>query len=192
MRNGDSARDGFSALSDYDHNLDAVLNADDEIYYELKIWQDSNQDGTSQAHELYSLVEKSVSAIDFNPSHIAESNQGNFIGLRSYWTDDKGSSHRVDDVWLAYEKGQGAVLNLSDVMHQDDIDENLLDQFLQSQYVEDLLELNGAEESNISEATFNQSGAPAIASATDRYLDTSLYENLIENLMDNQEIYIDA
>ncbi len=168
MSNGELARDGFNALSDYDHNQDAVLNSDDAIYSELRIWQDSNQDGISQTHELYTLLEKGVSAIDFNPSQIAENNQGNLIGLRSYWTDDLGSSHRVDDVWLAYEKGKGSLLDLSDVMHQDAIDENILDQYLPNQHRADLLEFKGAEESNISEATFKQSQPSAFNSAAAR------------------------
>ncbi len=119
---GNTARDGFDALDDYDLNLDGVINADDEIYTSLLIWQDSNSDGVSQAHELYSLLDLGVESLSLESVIISEDNQGNTAGLRSSWTDTSGNINIVDDVWFAYKDEDSELLLLSDILEEPAMD----------------------------------------------------------------------
>ena len=45
--NGAFAADGFDALRDLDSNHDGFITSADMLFGELKIWQDTNQDGIS-------------------------------------------------------------------------------------------------------------------------------------------------
>ncbi len=51
---------GFTALAIFDANGDGWINANDPIYQRLQLWIDSNHNGVSQPHELFSLNEKGV------------------------------------------------------------------------------------------------------------------------------------
>ncbi|QPJ64612.1 MAG: hypothetical protein G3M78_04085 [Candidatus Nitrohelix vancouverensis] len=48
-----TAADGFAALSDLDSNADGVIDANDALFSDLKIWQDLNQNGVSDAGARY-------------------------------------------------------------------------------------------------------------------------------------------
>ncbi len=48
---------GFRALGVYDDNHDDVIDAQDAIYEQLRIWIDDNHDGVSQPGELHTLAE---------------------------------------------------------------------------------------------------------------------------------------
>ena len=55
LRAGKLASNGFEALGDLDFNQDGAINSTDAAYTQLRIWQDANQDGVSQASELQTL-----------------------------------------------------------------------------------------------------------------------------------------
>ncbi|NOT20826.1 MAG: hypothetical protein HOP24_11270 [Sideroxydans sp.] len=46
---GRGTADGFAALAQEDSNHDGVVNAGDANFTNMKVWQDLNQDGVSQA-----------------------------------------------------------------------------------------------------------------------------------------------
>jgi hypothetical protein len=58
------AEDGFEALAQEDTNSDGVVNHLDARWNELRIWQDHNQDGISQAEELTQLEAKGITGIN--------------------------------------------------------------------------------------------------------------------------------
>ena len=65
------AKNGFRALAVFDDiafggNADGVLSARDGIFRSLRLWQDLNHDGVSQANELYTLDELGLISIDLN------------------------------------------------------------------------------------------------------------------------------
>ena len=66
LANGQLATNGFQALADLDSNLDAVFDANDAAYSELRVWRDLNQDGISQANELQTLADAGITSINLN------------------------------------------------------------------------------------------------------------------------------
>ena len=60
---GGNAADGFAALADQDTNADGQVNANDANFSRLRLWQDLNQDGISQAGELFTLNQKGIASI---------------------------------------------------------------------------------------------------------------------------------
>lgn len=60
------AINGYHALSLQDTNNDGKIDALDENFSKLKIWQDLNSDGISQANELKTLEEHGIKSISLN------------------------------------------------------------------------------------------------------------------------------
>ena len=66
LSNGTRATSGFEALREFDDNKDGKIDASDIIYLKLKVWQDLNRDGVSQAEEMKSLADVGIKAINLN------------------------------------------------------------------------------------------------------------------------------
>ena len=64
LPSGQTAANGFEAIAQHDSNGDGKINALDAVYTQLRIWQDANQDGVSQAHELKTLGEAGIASIN--------------------------------------------------------------------------------------------------------------------------------
>ena len=79
LANGNKAIDGFQALAQYDENKDKIINEQDEVYSQLKIWKDLNQDGISQTNELFSLAELGVKSISVNNQNIDVTDENKVI-----------------------------------------------------------------------------------------------------------------
>lgn len=68
LPSGETAKQGFEALAVYDQpahggNGDGWIDSRDTIWQSLRIWVDTNHDGTSQASEIFTLESVSVSAL---------------------------------------------------------------------------------------------------------------------------------
>ncbi|MGL4668391.1 MAG: hypothetical protein ACRCWR_10750, partial [Saezia sp.] len=63
-QDGTIAKDGFDALSDLDSNGDGVIDANDTRFTELRVWKDLNSNGISEAGELFTLEQLSISGFD--------------------------------------------------------------------------------------------------------------------------------
>ncbi len=64
-------RHGFLALAEYDKaakdgNGDGVISEQDAIFNSLRLWQDKNHNGVSEANEMYPLVELGLRKIELD------------------------------------------------------------------------------------------------------------------------------
>ena len=87
------AADGFEALAQEDTNADGVVNSADANFANLRVWQDANQDGISQANELKTLAELGIAS--FNVANVAHSqllSNGNQIADTGTYTKTDGST----------------------------------------------------------------------------------------------------
>ena len=93
---------GFAEMSRYDENHDGVLNSEDAIYKDLKVWNDLNGDGKSQKDEIRTLEAAGVSELSLGYDDIFEENAGNMITQDGAFTRNDGTRGRMVDVQFRY------------------------------------------------------------------------------------------
>ena len=64
LKNGQMAANGYEAMADLDDNFDGKIDQNDAAWNELRIWQDINSDGLSQAGELKTLDELRIQSLN--------------------------------------------------------------------------------------------------------------------------------
>jgi hypothetical protein len=94
---------GFEALKVHDSNKDNVIDAKDAVFAELKLWQDSNANGLSEAEELVSLKSKGVVSIDLK------------YGVKDVTKFDDRARAREKSKFTFKEKGKSKVADIFDV-----------------------------------------------------------------------------
>ena len=97
LANGQKAKDAFEAIADLDINKDGKVDVKDAAFSQLKVWQDKNQNGISEASELKTLTELGITSISTQASITGVQNSANGnveIGFSSFERADgsKGSS----------------------------------------------------------------------------------------------------
>jgi hypothetical protein len=70
---GSPTQDGFAVLDLYDSNGDGKIDANDAAWAQLRVWQDADQDGVSDAGELRTLADAGVKSISLARDDVAES-----------------------------------------------------------------------------------------------------------------------
>lgn len=102
--NGQLAVDGFDALADLDSNHDGQVNAADSAFGALRLWRDLNQDGISQAAELFTLASQGIAGIRVaqtaNNQVLANRNQIADLGTFIKTDGSTGTLGQVADVNL--------------------------------------------------------------------------------------------
>ena len=99
---GGNAADGFAALAGQDSNADGVVNALDANFASLKVWQDLNQDGISQAGELKTLAELGIASLNLAKTANSQTlTGGNQIADLGSFTRTDGTTAVMADVNLA-------------------------------------------------------------------------------------------
>ncbi|ATZ68340.1 calcium-binding protein [Acinetobacter haemolyticus] len=66
LADGSLAGNGYIALQELDANHDGEISEADEIYHQLRIWQDINSNGVSESNELKTLQELNIKSISLN------------------------------------------------------------------------------------------------------------------------------
>ncbi|MGZ9710281.1 hypothetical protein ACXX82_05650 [Glaciimonas sp. GNP009] len=99
LDNGHTASDGFGALADLDSNHDGKVDKNDANWNQLKVWRDLNQDGISQANELFTLDQLGIASLNVNKkSHNQTLANGNQLADQGTYTKTDGSSGNMGDV----------------------------------------------------------------------------------------------
>lgn len=101
---------GYHALAIFDDpmnggNDNGVIDPEDSVYAQLRLWIDANHDGISEPNELHTLPEMGIFRIDlkYHLSKYVDAN-GNTFRYRSRIWDDAGQSHDVCyDVFLSVQ-----------------------------------------------------------------------------------------
>lgn len=93
-----STPNGFIALAEFDKtfyggNNDGMLNNQDSIFSNLKLWQDTNHNGTSESDELHSLVSLGLAKIHLDYRESRRTDQhGNKFKYRAKVRDAQGAT----------------------------------------------------------------------------------------------------
>lgn len=96
---GGMASNGFAALADMDSNGDGVVDAADANYAQLQIWRDLNQDGVSDAGELFSLQQLGIQSLNVSPSSNASTaTVGGTVAATGSFTRTDGSAGNMADI----------------------------------------------------------------------------------------------
>ena len=75
--NSKDHRNGFEHLATLDTNKDRVIDREDKLFHQLKLWKDVNGNGISEKSELLSLKKKNVQWISLRSQSIEE-HYGNY------------------------------------------------------------------------------------------------------------------
>ena len=100
LLDGTLAANGFAALSEMDDDKDGVIDKNDTVFSQLRLFQDLNQNGQTDAGELFSLEEKRIAGL-----HIAYQD--------SSYVDKFGNAHRQLG---SYMMEDGETRSLTDVV----------------------------------------------------------------------------
>ena len=96
---------GYEMLSAHDSNGDGVIDANDDIWTKLQLWQDLNQDGISQANELFTLDQAGFEAINLSVKDVNQVIAGNNVTVEGEVTMKDGSTIYGYDAWFKYDSG---------------------------------------------------------------------------------------
>jgi len=122
LPNGQTASNGFAALSAFDQNGSGVIDAGDPIFNQLQVWVDTGTggaDGTTPTGTLFSLAQLNIQSLNLSATVANQSNNGNLVGLVSSYTTTDGKTHELADVWFASTAGTGSsVSQLSQALSQ--------------------------------------------------------------------------
>ena len=106
-----SKENGFAKLAALDSNQDGLIDAHDVLFSHLQVWQDLDQDGVSQANELFTLFDLGIESIDVanaqidswggTPASFQRIVEGNSITHTSTVTFSDGGTSEIVDAWFA-------------------------------------------------------------------------------------------
>ena len=179
LSSGGKASDGFAALKDLDSNTDGKVDAGDSAWGQLRVWRDLNQDGISQADELFRLDQIGITSFDVaKRSNSVFLPNGNQVADLGTYTRTDGKTGTLGEV------GQVADVNLI----EDTFTSKFTDHIALTPGVDALPEMNGSGQvRNIQEAASIDSDAGrALKAKLTVYANAKTYteqKNLLQDLI---------
>ena len=115
LKDGSKAANGFEALKEFDSNGDGIVDARDDRWGELQLWQDRNGDGKVDDGELIGMEDAGVAGlnVDYQNKAGADENGNKHSQVGSFIRDD-GTTGSMADVWF--------LTNRTDTVFLDEID----------------------------------------------------------------------
>lgn len=102
LPDGARAKNGFEALAQYDSNEDGVIDADDEIFSQLRVWVDADGNGVSGDGELKTLSELGIVSINLGYENVnAETGTEALIGNTATFTRTDGTTGKAGELWVS-------------------------------------------------------------------------------------------
>ncbi len=98
----------LAALASLDSNGDGVMDASDAAFAKLKVWQDVNHDGISQASELTGLAAKGITSISLDANPFDGTIDGQQVVSEGTFTNADGSSGTFVEVAFDTALASGA------------------------------------------------------------------------------------
>ncbi|HEB6950045.1 TPA: hypothetical protein R0445_004666, partial [Salmonella enterica subsp. enterica serovar Hvittingfoss] len=107
LNNGQKATNGYEALREYDENHDGVIDKNDSIWSQLKIWQDKNSNATVEDGEILSLDQLNIAGIKLNYQNINNTDsEGNAHLQQGEVVYKDGHTGTAEDIGLDTDKGK--------------------------------------------------------------------------------------
>ncbi|MDM7857703.1 DUF6973 domain-containing protein [Thiopseudomonas acetoxidans] len=104
MPDGSLAPNGFAALAALDANGDGILDASDPAFAELKLWVDSDQNGTTGEGELISLADAGIASLNLgNSLKNQKQSNGNTLAREGSFTRTDGTESAMGEFHLAID-----------------------------------------------------------------------------------------
>ena len=88
--NSGSFTSSLDSLNSIDSNNDDLINYQDELFDQVRIWQDLNSDGISNIGELSTLNEVSIESISLLAEIMEDEIEGNSINAKGSYLDSEG------------------------------------------------------------------------------------------------------
>lgn len=95
---GNPSQGGFDELATLDSNSDGKIDNTDAAWSELQVWQDTDQDGETDAGELKSLDEVGIASIDLASTPTEVVDNFNIVTATGSFTRTDGSTGEIADV----------------------------------------------------------------------------------------------
>ena len=95
---GGPGASGFAELATHDDNEDGVINAEDAIFGDLRVWRDLDRDGETDEGELFGLEELGIASIDTAGVEDGTRNSLNIVMRSGSFTRDDGTTGQVGDI----------------------------------------------------------------------------------------------
>ena len=95
---GSATESGFVQLAAYDTNLDGVIDVNDAQFSDLRIWQDLNGNAVTDAGELKTLGDYSITSIDLTATDDGSQNALNTVARTGTFTRADGTTGTVGDI----------------------------------------------------------------------------------------------
>jgi hypothetical protein len=96
------AKNGIEELRKFDDNNDGVIDKNDAVFDQLRLFIDRNGDGASQSNELVSLHDEGISKISLDAKDEDRRIAGNRMAASTWFERNSGSRNLIGEMYLNY------------------------------------------------------------------------------------------